>query len=96
MRPAQSRPAADSGELRCVIDEELGRLPDSFRAAVVLCDLEGKTHKEAAALLGVPVGTVSSRLVRAGTVAGATGPPRPRPLGRRSPATSPRRPCRRP
>jgi RNA polymerase sigma factor (sigma-70 family) len=65
MQPAQSRPAEESGELRCQIDEELSRLPDSFRAPVVLCDLEGMTHKEAAAILGVPVGTVSSRLVRA-------------------------------
>jgi RNA polymerase sigma factor (sigma-70 family) len=65
MQPAQSPAAEDSGELRFMIDEELSRLPDSFRAPVVLCDLEGKTHKEAAAILGVPVGTVSSRLVRA-------------------------------
>ena len=52
-------------ELRAVLDEELSRLPASFRSTVVLCDLEGKTHKEAARLLDVPVGTVSSRLVRA-------------------------------
>jgi RNA polymerase sigma factor (sigma-70 family) len=62
---AESRPDADCGELRFVIDEELSRLPESFRSPVVLCDLEGKTHKEAARILGVPVGTVSSRLVRA-------------------------------
>ncbi len=65
MARAQSARAEDSGELRSVIDEELSRLPDTFRAPVVLCNLEGKTHKEAAHLLGVPVGTVSSRLVRA-------------------------------
>ena len=52
-------------ELRLALDDELSRLPESFRAAVVLCDLEDKTHKEAARILGVPVGTVSSRLVRA-------------------------------
>jgi len=40
-------------------------LPDSFRGPVVLCDLQGKTHHEAARILGLPVGTVSSRLVRA-------------------------------
>ena len=84
-RPVTSRRGL--GELRCVIDEELSRLPDSFRDTVVLCDLEGKTHKEAAAILGVPVGTVSSRLVRArDLLRGATGPPRSRPLGRRSAA----------
>jgi RNA polymerase sigma factor (sigma-70 family) len=65
MQRAESPPAEDSAELRFVIDEELSRLSDSFRAPVVLCDLEGKTHKEAARILGVPVGTVSSRLVRA-------------------------------
>ncbi len=54
--------AAD--ELRLVLDDELSRLPEAFRAAIVLCDLEGKTHKEAALLLGVPVGTVSSRVSR--------------------------------
>jgi RNA polymerase sigma factor (sigma-70 family) len=55
---------AEMDELRFVIDDELSRLPESFRAPVVLCDLEGKTQKEAALLLGVPVGTVSSRVAR--------------------------------
>ena len=54
----------DVDELRLVIDDELSRLPQSFRGPLVLCDLEGKTQKEAAQLLGVPVGTVSSRLSR--------------------------------
>jgi RNA polymerase sigma factor (sigma-70 family) len=57
-------PEEDIDELRFVIDDELSRLPESFRALVVLCDLEGKTQTEAARLLGVPVGTVSSRLSR--------------------------------
>ena len=58
-------PAEDQlDELRAVIDDELSRLPDPFRAAVVLCDLEGKTHNEAALILGVPIGTVSSRVSR--------------------------------
>jgi RNA polymerase sigma factor (sigma-70 family) len=52
-------------DLHAALDLELSRLPDSFRAAVVLCDLQAKTHQEAARILGVPVGTVSSRLVRA-------------------------------
>jgi RNA polymerase sigma factor (sigma-70 family) len=51
-------------ELRAVLDCELDRLPDRYRAAIVLCDLEGKTHKEAARQLGWPQGTLSSRLVR--------------------------------
>jgi RNA polymerase sigma factor (sigma-70 family) len=48
-----------------VLDEELSRLPDIYRAVVVLCDLEGRTRKEAARQLGVPDGTVGGRLARA-------------------------------
>ncbi len=52
-------------ELASVLDQELGRLPGTYRAAVVLCDLEGRTHAEAAGQLGWPVGTVKGRLSRA-------------------------------
>jgi RNA polymerase sigma factor (sigma-70 family) len=58
-------PEESDGELRAALDGELSRLPDAFRAPIVLCDLQGKTHQEAARILGLPVGTVSSRLVRA-------------------------------
>ena len=61
---AESLHQDESTELRSVIDHELSKLPDAFRAPIVLCDLEGKTHKEAARLLGVPVGTVASRVSR--------------------------------
>ena len=49
---------------RSAIDDELERLPARYRAPVILCDLEGQTHEQAAAQLGCPVGTVKSRLSR--------------------------------
>ncbi len=45
-----------------VIHEEIGRLPDQYRSAVVLCYLQGLTHDQAAERLGWPVGTVKRRL----------------------------------
>ncbi len=51
----------DEGE-GAALHEEVGRLPERHRAAVVLCYLEGLTHDEAASRLGWPVGTVRSRL----------------------------------
>jgi RNA polymerase sigma factor (sigma-70 family) len=55
--------AAD--DLRSVLDEEIGALPEKYRSTFVLCYLEGKTNAEAAELLGCPKGTVLSRLARA-------------------------------
>jgi RNA polymerase sigma factor (sigma-70 family) len=52
-------------ELRAVIDEEIGRLPEHYRLPLILCHLEGMRHHEAAERLGCPVGTVESRLSRA-------------------------------
>jgi RNA polymerase sigma-70 factor (ECF subfamily) len=43
-------------------------LPDHYREPVTLCDLEGKSYNEAAALLECPVGTVRSRLNRARSI----------------------------
>ena len=55
---------SDATEVASVLDAELAHLPDKYRAAVVLCELEGRSLKETADQLGVPVGTVASRLAR--------------------------------
>jgi len=58
-------PDHDLGELRAVLDREIARLPDKYRAVLVLADLEGRDRREVAADLGLPVGTVASRHARA-------------------------------
>jgi RNA polymerase sigma factor (sigma-70 family) len=57
--------AATDSDLGEQLDREIDRLPDSYRRIVVLCLLEGHTQAEAARRLGLPLGTVSSRLSRA-------------------------------
>jgi RNA polymerase sigma factor (sigma-70 family) len=52
-------------ELRSVLDAEMSRLPEKYRAPLVLCYLEGRTNEEAARLLGWPTGSISGRLARA-------------------------------
>ena len=52
-------------EIEELLDIGLSRLPEKYRVAVVLCDLEGKSHREAGQELGCPEGTVSSRVMRA-------------------------------
>jgi RNA polymerase sigma factor (sigma-70 family) len=52
-------------DLQPLLDQELARLPDKYRVALVLCDLEGKTRKEAARQFGCPEGTLAGRLARA-------------------------------
>ena len=52
-------------DLQPLLDEALSRLPDKYRAVIILCDLESKTRKEAARQLGCPEGTVAGRLARA-------------------------------
>lgn len=52
-------------DLLTLLDGELNRLPDKYRLPIILCDLEGLTHGDAARQLGWPVGTLSGRLWRA-------------------------------
>jgi RNA polymerase sigma-70 factor (ECF subfamily) len=46
------------------VQAALGRLPEEFRAAVVLCDVVGLSYQEIGQTLDVPVGTVRSRIHR--------------------------------
>jgi RNA polymerase sigma factor (sigma-70 family) len=65
--PAAAEPTPDLAwqELRPVLDEEMRRLPEKYRRPLLLCYFEDKTYTEAAQILGVAEGTVSSRLARA-------------------------------
>jgi RNA polymerase sigma factor (sigma-70 family) len=69
-RPASTmtvEPSTDAPEVDDVaplIHAELAALPDRYRLPLLLCDLDGLTHAEAAKQLGWPVGSVSGRLVR--------------------------------
>jgi thiol-disulfide isomerase/thioredoxin/predicted DNA-binding protein (UPF0251 family) len=60
-RPTVARPEDDTASL---VDAAVRQLPEPYRSAVLLCDLGGLTRDRAAAELGVPPGTVASRLSR--------------------------------
>ncbi|MFL5339508.1 MAG: sigma-70 family RNA polymerase sigma factor [Gemmataceae bacterium] len=54
-------PASDP-DLAEILDRELNRLPAKYRSALVLCELEGCSRRDAARMLKLPEGTLSSRL----------------------------------
>ncbi len=61
-------PSAEAEVLRRMPDEDVQRaleaLPEGFRLAVLLADVEGFAYKEIAEILDIPIGTVMSRLHR--------------------------------
>jgi RNA polymerase sigma factor (sigma-70 family) len=65
--PEAALPSADGAEtdLIAALDAEIAGLPESQRVPVVMCELEGRSRKEAAGDLGITEGTLSSRLARA-------------------------------
>lgn len=63
-RPRPEPPAADAELLR-LIDAQVAELPEKYRLPLVLCGVQGLGKAEAADRLGLPEGTVSSRLARA-------------------------------
>lgn len=62
---ASAEDVAISEEFEAVVANALQALPDKHRAVVTLVDIEGLSYQEAADVLGVPRGTVMSRLHRA-------------------------------
>ena len=61
-KPDSVEDISSDQDLRAVLDEELARLPEKYRVAVVLCDVGGKSRSQAADELGWPEGTVADRV----------------------------------
>src|SRR5262245_53483537 len=57
--------AVEEQDLRALLDQELGHLPERHRLPILLCDVEGRTLREVAGQLSLPVGTLSNRLTAA-------------------------------
>ncbi|QEL16019.1 sigma-70 family RNA polymerase sigma factor [Limnoglobus roseus] len=64
-KPEAVPPTTPQADLWAVLDEELAKLPDDLRQAVLACDVGGKSRAQAARDLGWPEGTVAKRLAKA-------------------------------
>jgi RNA polymerase sigma-70 factor (ECF subfamily) len=64
---ASARPdqIAETREANTAIEQAIAELPEKFREAFLLCEVEGMSYEDAAAVMGCPVKTVSTRLFRA-------------------------------
>jgi RNA polymerase sigma factor (sigma-70 family) len=60
----EAEPPDDRDDLLPLLDEELSRLPNRYRSALVAGELEGKSRRDAARELGIPEGTLSTHLAR--------------------------------
>src|SRR5262249_46391382 len=61
-RPSKPQPENSLAEVQAALDAALGELPEKYRAALVLCCLEGNTQQQAARRLGCPLATVRTWL----------------------------------
>src|SRR5437868_34670 len=64
LRPDRAGPAP-APAWESALDDAISRLPAKYRVPLLLCELEGRSRAEAARHLGIPEGTLSSRLARA-------------------------------
>lgn len=63
MPEAQPMPPSGNDDL-LILDEEISCLPEKYRTAIILCEPEGRTHKQAANQIACPEGTLTTRLAR--------------------------------
>jgi RNA polymerase sigma factor (sigma-70 family) len=64
MRELEATQQEEWRDLQTLLDQELNGLPQNYRLPILLCDLEGKSIKQATQQLGWPQGTLAGRLAR--------------------------------